>query len=546
MTTIDPIATSSKIEAPEFATFCEAFQWTVARVPDRVALRQYETGVELTWLEYDERVRAIAAGLAALGVGRGDAVAMLLSNRFEAALVDTTAMHLGATPFSVYTTSSAEQMEYVIGHAGARVLVTEADLLPDVDMLRARTSLEHVFVVDGRPSLVDLAGHGGGGFDFDAAWPTVSPDDLLVLIYTSGTTGPPKGVQLTHANLLAGARAVDSVFEVLFDVDLVSYLPMAHIADRVTALYFAQRTGSTITFVRDARAILEALPTIRPVSFMTVPRMWEKLKAGIESKAGPGVVNADEATKASIRAALGLDRARYLASSSAPISSEILRFFEAIGMPILEAWGLSESAAAGTVNPLDGIRVGSVGKIMPGMEIKVAGDGELLLRGPQIMRGYRNDPERTAEALDADGWLRTGDMGTIDRDGYVTIVDRKKELIITAAGKNMSPANIENCVKGETWLVGSITAIGDRRPYVIALVTIDPDVAAAFDGDVEAEIAAAIERANQRLSRVEQIKRFTILPDPWLPGTDELTPTMKLRRKSIAEKYATDIAALYS
>jgi long-subunit acyl-CoA synthetase (AMP-forming) len=544
LSTIDDPAQPTVVDAPEFATLCEAFQWTVARVPDRPALRQYETGREVTWREFDARVRRIAAGLAALGVARGDTVALLFTNRVEALLVDVAAMHLGATPFSIYATASPEQIDYVIGNADARVLVTEAAFTPVVETLGATP--EHVFVVDGEASLESLEAAGDAGFDFDAAWRAIAPGDIAVLIYTSGTTGPPKGVQLTHDNLLAQLYAASELVEQAYDVELVSYLPLAHLADRVGALYPAMLSGSTITSVRDPRTILEALPVIRPWTFFSVPRMWEKLKAGIEASAGSAVLDADDATKAAIRQRLGLDGARYLISGSAPISPEILTFFKALGLTIIEGWGLTEAGAGGAMNPPGDVRVGTVGKVIPGMEIKLADDGEILLRGRQVMVGYRNDPAKTAEAIDADGWLHTGDIGTIDEDRYIRIIDRKKELIINAAGKNMSPSNIENRVKSETWLVGSIIAIGDRRPYITALVTLDPDIAAAFQGDPDSEISAAIERANQRLSRVEQIKRFKILPDPWLPGTDELTPTMKLRRKSITEKYAAEIDALYS
>jgi long-chain acyl-CoA synthetase len=547
-------------------------------------------------------VREVAAGLAALGIGRGDTVAMMLTNRPEALVVDSAALHLGATPFSVYNTSSPEQIAYLLGHAESRVVVCEAQYAGHIMEVRASLpALEHVFVLDGAPAgardFAELAEAGDDGFDFEASWRAVTPDDVAVLIYTSGTTGPPKGVEVTHANLIANWGMTMEILPVANTGRLLSFLPMAHLADRMVSHYLGLLTGSTITCLADARQLSATLLEVRPTYFASVPRMWEKLKLALEisierepeekrteirdaldrairrarlemarrpvpdelADAGHG---ADAAIFLKLRERVGLDQIDVLMSGAAPIGADVLEFFSALGLPIIETWGMSEAATSVCTNRIDAIRIGTVGKPLPGLELRLAEDGELLVRGPNVMRGYRNDPPQTAEAIDADGWLHTGDVGEIDADGYVRIVDRKKDLIINAAGKNMSPANIELTLKAASSLIGPAVAIGDRRRYNTALIVLDPEAAAEFarahglaeasvavvaaDERARAEIAAAVERANARLSRVEQIKKFTILPVEWRPDGDELTPTLKLKRKPIAEKYAAEIEAMYA
>jgi long-chain acyl-CoA synthetase len=547
-------------------TLCEAFQRTADRYAEQVALRTPGGASEITWGGYAERVRRLAGGLAAEGIGRGDTVGLMLTNRPEALIVDSAALHLGAIPFSIYNTSAPEQIEYLLGHAECKVLVTEAQFADRVLAVRKRLpALEEVFVVDEAPQgarpLTDLEAGGEGRFDFERAWRAVTGEDVATLIYTSGTTGPPKAVELTHENLLWQLRLVDRVFLVKPAGRGMSYLPMAHLADRCGAHYASMVYGGSITCVSDVREAVAALPDCRPTVWGSVPRVWEKLKAALEAGGitDPGTLS--ESQRAAIRAQLGLDETEALISGAAPIAPEVLEFFTALGLPICEAWGMTETSSIMTANPRDQIRIGTVGRALPGLEVTLARDGELLVRGPTVMRGYRKDPVKTAEAIDAEGWLHTGDIGEIDQDGYVTIVDRKKELIINAAGKNMSPANIENKLKAACPLIGIAVAIGDRRPYNTALVVLDPDAGSAFaaahglsdarpaalagEPAVQDEILAGIERANERLSRVEQIKRHTILPVDWEPGGDELTPTMKLKRKPIAEKYAAEIDAMY-
>jgi long-subunit acyl-CoA synthetase (AMP-forming) len=588
------------------ASMCEAFQLTAASRADAVALRTLGDAISITFGEYRVRVRDLAAGLHALGVRRGDTVGFMLTNRPEFHLLDTAAMHLGATPFSIYSSSAADQVAYLLADAGCRVVIVEAAFLPTLQVAVDQTDVvEHTVLLDAQAadttSFDQLESDGraaGQSFDFDGAWRGVQSDDVLTLIYTSGTTGPPKGVQLTHANELAECAALHDATDRAAGGSLVSFLPNAHIADRGLVHYGQMIWGHTITTCPDPSQVFAHAIDARPTLFGSVPRMWEKLKAALEAgiagesdagkraaiegaielglrkvraeQAGQPVPaeltqaweQADATIFAAIRARLGFDRCESYLIGAAPAPLDVFEFFAAIGIPICEVWGMSELSSVATLVPRDGIRFGTVGKPLPGVEVKIAADGEVLVRGPIRMAGYRNQPEKTAETIDAGGWLQTGDIGMLDADGYLRIVDRKKELIINAAGKNMSPANIEQHLKASSPLIGQAVAIGDRRPYNVALIVLDPDASAVFaaerglgDASPEAladqpavleEVGEGVERANTKLARVEQIKRFAVLPCDWPPAGDELTPTMKLRRKPIAAKYAEAIEALYA
>ena len=546
-------------------TLCEAFQITATESPDRIAHRRLGGDVEITWGQYADRVRTIATGLHTLGVRRGDAVAMMLVNRPEFNLVDTAALHLGAVPFSLYNMMSPEQIAYQFGNSEARVVVTESQFLDQV--LEARSGLqEHVVLVDGSHaeaiSLSELEEAAEPNFDFEASWRSVSPDDVATLIYTSGTTGPPKGAQLSHGSLMFENRAVAAVLATTPGGRAVSYLPSAHIADRFLSHYYNSICfGATVTSVADPKQVGAALAEVRPTTFGAVPRIWEKLKAGLAAAGVTDAAALSEEQKAGVRAKIGLDQAEWLISGAAPIPESVLRFFLDLGLPVCEVWGMSELSCLATINPPDDIRLGTVGMALPGVDLRLLDDGELLVRCPLLMKGYRADPERTAEAIDADGWLHTGDVARIDEDGYVKIVDRKKELIINAAGKNMSPANIEQKLKASSPLIGQAICIGDGRPYNVALLVLDPDTAASWaaergvepsiaslssNDDLRAQVAEAVDEANSALSRVEQIKTFEVLDTDWEPAGDELTPTSKLKRKPIQEKYAPTIERLYT
>jgi long-subunit acyl-CoA synthetase (AMP-forming) len=333
--------------------------------------------------------------------------------------------------------------------------------------------------------------------------------------------------------------AYDAVLHFPRGGNVVSYLPMAHIAERNCSHYFPMRFGFTVTCCPDAREVVSYFPEVRPSWFFGVPRIFEKLKVAIES--GPGSED-----PASLREQLGMDQLSALNVGAAPCPPEVIEFFHGIGLPLGELWGMSETNAIGACNPPDRIKIGTVGPAVPGVEIRLADDGEVELRGDCVFAGYRGQDEMTRETFTEDGWLKTGDIGELDEDDYLSIVDRKKELIINAAGKNMSPANIESTLKAASSLIGSVVVIGDGRPFIVALIVLDPEAAASLqDGSAEDAVAEAVETANERLSNVEKVRRHKVLDSDWDPGGDELTPTMKLKRRPIAEKYAEEIDALY-
>ena len=584
------------------ATVAEAFRITARERADEVAIRTKADAFTITWGQLRERVDALAAGLAELGVARGQAVALMLSNRPEFHLCDLAAMMLGATPFSIYNTYTPEQIQYLVTDARARVLICELQYLPQVQAAREELpSLEHVIVVDGDPvagtlALSDLEA-AEADFDVEASVAALRGSDVLTLIYTSGTTGPPKGVELIHRNLLAAVEGLEELIQFPRDGRVISWLPAAHIAERNAHHYLPIVFGLQITCCDDPRQVLSYLPEVRPSWFFAVPRIWEKLKSGLEAMIAGQPEEQRERTRAALEAAvrkvrmeqhgeavpdelakqvaeadaeifagmrqmLGLDRVEAINVGAAPTPVEVLEFFHAIGLPLAELWGMSETCGAGAVNPKDRIRIGTVGPAAPGVELKLDSDGEVLVRSDVVMAGYRNLPEQTKQSFTDDGWLRTGDIGEFDEEGYLKIVDRKKELIISAAGKNMSPANIEASLKSASSLIGQACCIGDGRPYNTALIVLDADFAPVWassqgiKGDSLAELAkdervwAAVEEgvqsANEKLARVEQIKKFTLLEEDWLPSGDELTPTMKLKRKPIAAKYAAEIEAMYA
>ncbi len=586
---------------PKSNNLYEAFLKTVERQGDAPAIVADEEDVTYSWSDLATRVKALAGGLNSLGLKRADTISLLMNNRSDLIPTDLAAVSLGAVPFSIYQTSSPEQIEYVLTDSAAKIIIIEPEFLPNLEQIRGNLpDLEHVVVLggDGGTMSYDALMEVDPEFDPGPHSAEIGLDDPLTLIYTSGTTGPPKGVSLTHGNLL---RAMTSVMEGVMhlpntDARVISWLPAAHIAERGANYYSAVINGFAVHICPDPRRIIEYLPKVRPTWFFAVPRIWEKLKAGLESmlaglpdeqregaqggldaaiqkvrleQAGEEVpaeiaaaaAAADEALFSALRTNLGFDKAVAVSVSAAPIPVEVLEFFHAIGIPVGELWGMSETCGLITMNPPSRIKLGTVGPPVPGAEVKVAEDGELLTRSPYVMPEYRNQPEKTAETI-IDGWLHTGDIGAIDEDGYVTILDRKKELIINAAGKNMSPANIEAHVKASSPLVSQCVAIGDGRPYNVALIVLDPDFAPVWasqnglDGlsleqlageeKMIAAVQAGLDEAATKMARVEQIKKFSIIPGEWLPGGDELTPTMKLKRKPISEKYQAEIEALYA
>ena len=586
---------------PEFSNLYEAFVATVDRIPDDTAIVDDSLDVTLTWSELGDRVRATAGGYRSLGLGPSKTIAFLMRNRADFIPSDLAAVSIGALPFSIYSTSSDEQIEYLLSDSKASVAVVESEHAPRFMELRdSLPDLEHVVTLDGEGGTMTIEDLLAVDPDFDPG-PFSAEVDLespLTLIYTSGTTGPPKGVTLTHGNLLRMLTGVTDQIIRMPDrgAKVISWLPAAHIAERGANYYTPVMQGLEVHICPDPKRVVEYLAKVKPTWFFAVPRIWEKLKAGLEAnlaglpeeqrvpaqagleaglqkirleQAGESVpaeieeavARADEALFSKLRAALGLDEFVAVSVSAAPIPVEVLEFFHAIGIPIGELWGMSETCGVITINPPDRIKIGTVGPPAPGVEVKVAEDGELLCRSPYVMTEYRNMPDKTSEAI-IDGWLHTGDIGSIDEEGYVTILDRKKELIINAAGKNMSPANIEAHVKAASPLVNQCVAIGNGRPYNSALIVLDPDFAPVWASQNGLEgmtledlatqeavidaLGASISVANEKLSRVEQIKRFLVIPGEWAPGGDELTPTMKLKRKPIDSKYEDRIEALYS
>ncbi|WP_433206156.1 AMP-dependent synthetase/ligase [Nocardia sp. CA-107356] len=588
-------------------TLCAAFQANAAKYPDVVALRTMGAAVTITWGEYAERVRTIACGLAALGVRPADTVALMMTNRPEFHLCDTAVLHAGATPFSVYNTNPVDLLAYQFGNAGNKIVICERQFAPRIlEAVKKAAAqgnhVEHVICVDEAPAgtiaLSTVEAAEVPDFDFETTWRSVKPEDLLTIVYTSGTTGPPKGVELTHTNFIENARVIETFGGGSGHDRVISYLPDAHAANRWFAHYLTMLEGGEITTVADLKLVAEALGEVHPTVFLGVPRIWVKVKGALEEHfaAQPSAVKrslvhwavrtgrararaasdgralglpqklqyaiADRLVLGSIRTGLGLDQVRAAVTGSVAIPPDVHEFYLALGLPLCEGYGMTECTAGATLNGPDRIKIGTVGTPLPGAEVKLGDDGEVLVRGKMVMRGYRNDPERTAETVDADGWLHTGDIGSIDADGYLSIVDRKKELIINAAGKNMSPANIENTITENCPLAGTVVVIGEQRPYNTALICLDPDLTLAFaqrhrltetsvaELATNPEVLSAIEQgvaaANGKLSRVEQIKKYVVLPEVWEPGSEVLTATGKLKRTPIATRYTDTIESLYS
>jgi long-subunit acyl-CoA synthetase (AMP-forming) len=601
VTTSERHASGGAAPALPAQNLVKAFYEQADRLGDDLAIRDEAREKDLSWRELRETVHRIAGGLAKLGVGKDDTVGILLGNRWEFIPTDLAVVSLGAIPFSIYQTYAPEQIQYLLEDAKSKVVITEQAYLDNVvEARKSVPTLEHLIVVDGDggdhtlDELIEMDPE----FDPAESVEQIGPDDLLTLIYTSGTTGPPKGVQLTHRNLLFAVATADEMIQLPErGGKVISWLPAAHVAERNAHYYLPVTRGVGVYICPDPRRIAEFLPKVNPTWFFAVPRIFEKLKSGLEAmlaglpdeqretaekgleaslakvraeQAGEEVppevaeaaAQADEQMFSHLRKQLGLDQALAVNAGAAPTPLEVLEFFHAIGIPVGELWGMSETCGLGTINPPDRIKLGTVGPPTPGIEIRLDDDGEVLVKADCVMPGYRNLPDKNDETFTDDGWLRTGDIGEIDEDGYLKIVDRKKELIINAAGKNMSPANIESHLKTASPLIGQAVAIGNGRSYNVALITLDPDYAPVWakqnglEGKSIAELAgeerareaiqAAVDQANARMARVEQIKKFTVLPEPWDPGGDELTPTMKLKRRPIDEKYSAEIEALYA
>jgi long-subunit acyl-CoA synthetase (AMP-forming) len=543
-------------------TIAGAFLDTVARRSDSVAVRTLGGEVTYTWAALAERVAVAAGALRARGVQPGDTVALLLTNRPELWVADLAVTMCGATTCPLYTTLPPNDVEYVVGDAGAKLIVTERALLPGT-----RDVTLPVLVIE------DGALDAGEPVDLAVAAAAIDPRSITTVIYTSGTTARPKGVELTHAGVAAAVAGWSGSHDYDAVQRIISWLPTAHVMDRVLHYSMALVKGYETTTCPDPREIATYLTAVRPDLFIAVPRVWEKLKAGVEAavaaqpperreaaqaaigaglqrvrlrEAGTPVPpeldaaleRADAALFAGLRERLGIDRLTMAGTGSAPISRDVIEFFRAIGVELLQGYAMSESGCLGAVGRTGDTSIGDVGRPHHNLEVRLADDNEILMRGPSVMAGYRGNAEATREAIDADGWLHSGDIGTLV-DGVLTIVDRKKELIITSGGKNISPAKVESELKAASGAVAHACAVGDRRPYVTALLVLEPGADAAG-------VSAAVAAANERLARVEQVKRYTILDAEWRPGGAELTPTQKLKRRSVLERYAAEIDAMYA
>jgi long-chain acyl-CoA synthetase len=569
----------------------------------KVAVR-YKEGdqwVSKTFEEVREIVRPLAFGLVTLGVEKGDRVSILGNTRPEWTYFDFAALSIGATVVPIYQTNSPEECRYVLENSDSKVVVVEdAEQLEKVRAVREQLpKLEQIVLMTGSAedaiSMEDLAAKGAGGDD--ATWATlyeaVTPEDICTFIYTSGTTGPPKGCIISHGNYRAMLNMVNDV-SVIEDEDLAYlYLPLAH-SFALLIQFGTFDLGTTLAYwERDPLKILPNLAELRPTYFPSVPRIFEKIytaaTSGIEKEGGlkkaifnwaikvgektrvaersgrqPGFLLqrqyafADKQVLSKIRNLFG-GRIRLAVSGAAPINPEILRFFDAAGVLVLEGWGMTETSTAATISTPEDFKVGTIGKPFPGCEVKIAEDGEILVKGPNVFQGYHKNPEATAETI-VDGWLHTGDIGEIELDGFIKITGRKKDIIITAGGKNITPANLEAEIKQHS-LVSQCVVVGDRRPYLVALVTLDPEEAVKYaqehdlpedpaqlaaNPDVKAAIEAHVDKINQNFARVEQVKKISILPHDLSQESGELTPTLKVKRAVVAQKHEDAIEQLYA
>ncbi len=562
----------------------------------------------LTWAELRETARDVAAALVDRGLDPGATVAIMATNRIEHVVADHAALLAGAVPMSIYNTLSPEQVSYIAGHAEPQAVFLEtADhvtrwtlALADVASIKVVVGIGDAAVDDPRfVTWDDLAAAGRAlpKDDVDARSAGVRPEDPATILYTSGTTGDPKGVVLTHANVVYQTEGTLRRNDAVPGNITLSYLPYAHIAERVLSMYIPPHFGDWhVHLVGDPTALVPALAEVRPLQFFGVPRVWEKIRSGLsgmlamepdpDKKAaieGAMAVGAEyveslqvgmttspelqarydamsAAVLTPIKAKLGLDRVSWAGCASAPLPIEVARFFAGLGLAIYDIYGMTETSGAATACGPDNYRLGTVGRAVPGIELAIADDGEVLMRGPITTAGYHKRPEATAALLDDEGWVHSGDIGAIDDDGFLSIVDRKKELIITSAGKNVAPSNIEGLLK-ESPIIGHALAFGDNRPYVVAVLTLDGEVAPVIarmqgieftdlaDLAAKPEILAmaqdAVDKANARLSRPEQVKSFELLPVEWTAESEELTPTLKLKRRIVHTKYADVIDGLY-
>ena len=611
----DVLAERQEIETQiKGRNIAHAFAETVEELGNSPAFSD-QIGIEgagwrtLSWREVRDQGLEVAAAFVELGVKPGDRVALMASNRIEHVLADIGAMHAGATSMSIYNTLSRSQVAYVAEHSAPTVVVLEtADHLDRWSEALASGAIRQVVVIDadskpdGAITWDELVALGRltrerHADEVEQRWQGTDPEQPATILYTSGTTGPPKGVVITHHNVLFEVESSNRTAALEGENVGVSYLPYAHIAERVLGIYIPQVDGAHVHLIGDPAELVGALGEVRPTRFFGVPRVWEKIQTGI---GGLLAMETDEARKKAVadamavgleyveslqtghetspelqakfdavneavltpmKSMLGLDRVTWAGSASAPMPLETARFFAGLGMPIYDIYGMTETTGSVTACGPGSFRLGTVGRAQPGIEMAIAEDGEILTRGPVNTSGYHQNPDASAELIDDEGWVHTGDIGELDDDGFLKVVDRKKEMIITSSGKNIAPSNIENLLK-ESPLVGHALAYGESKPYVVAILTLDPDVAPVVAGKLGVEYAdladlaqkpeilgavgQAVEKANDRLSRPEQVKNWKLLPVEWTAESAELTPTLKLKRRVVHSNYADALDELYA
>ena len=592
------------------STVATRFLDTLAEHGDVAVLRWKDSDgawVERTLAEVADDTARLVTALRELGVGKGDRVVLMMRNRPEFHAIDLAVLFCGATPVSIYNSSAPDQIEYLVNHCGAKLAILENDVFIDrFDQVRDRlTSLEQIVVVEPGDDTADAHIRFGELMtrtpaDLTEAASVGESDDLATIIYTSGTTGPPKGVMLTNYNIVWTLESVGRSMREQTDLESlagfrhVSYLPMAHVMERLLGHYYLVEFATQVTCCPDTTQVAAYAAEVHPNVFIGVPRVWEKLYAGVSAKiaADPEkakpfeeALAAAEPIAAKMRAGtatpeevetyqfldavaftpvkqlIGLDEAKFCISGAAPLQSDVMRWFQTVGVPLSEGYGMSETTAILTWSHR--AKPGHVGRPVVGVEMRLDPDGEVVARGGNMFAGYLDAPDKTAETIDDDGWVHTGDIGEIDDDGYLRIVDRKKELIVTAGGKNISPANLEAELKGIP-LVGQACAVGDQKPFVSALVVLDPDAARAWAAehglegeaatlpalakhpDVLAEIEAGRAEAMANFNNAESVKKITVLGEEWLPDSDLLTPTSKLKRRGILTRFADEIEAMYA
>jgi long-chain acyl-CoA synthetase len=599
--------------AIEGKTIIDVFNRNAQTYGDKPAIH-WKTGEiwrHLTWQQYRTAVHEAAAGLLTLGVSANDFVAIMAGNRPEHVIADLAAVHAGATGVTIYSTLAQSQIQYIASNCGARVAVLE-DLgfmkrweavkseLPDLEYVVLMEGADNYDTVDWVISWEQLLERGRAALEADPGLversaSSAHPDGLATLIYTSGTTGVPKGVMVTNRNVIWTAECLRRGAGIGDNPRMVSYLPLAHIAERMSTHYMGAYLAGEVWYCPDIGLVLEYVQKARPTIFVAVPRVWEKFHARLQARfaedpkkegiirravahgeamvrktqagGNPGLLDRvksalfERLVFSKVRHGLGLDALQIAITAAAPISPDLIVFFRALGVPLFELYGMSESTGPATSNLPGAERIGSIGKPLPGIEIKLGEDGEIMIGGGVVTAGYYKMPAETAETFDAEGWIHSGDLGRFDEDGYLFIVGRKKEIIINAAGKNIAPSKLETALKNHV-LVAQACMVGDGRQYMTMVLSLDPDEApgwAAKHGlqytdlasfsklpEVRQELQAAVDAANQEVARVEQIKKFVIVPDAWTPESGEVTPSLKLKRRVVLDKYSPEIESMYA